>query len=130
MNIKMTKIVCTIGPKSEKPEVLKQLILNGMNVMRLNFSHGDFEEHGGRIKTIREISKETGKHVAILLDTKGPEIRTGSYEEGDVKYELNEGDKITVTTDYSFKGNKDKISVSYPNITKDLKKGDTILLDD
>lgn len=98
--------------------------------MRLNFSHGDFEEHGARIKTIRQISKETGKHVAILLDTKGPEIRTGSYAEGDVKYDLVEGDKIVVTTDYSFKGNKDKISVSYPNITKDLKKGDTILLDD
>lgn len=114
MNIKMTKIVCTIGPKSEKPEVLKQLILNGMNVMRLNFSHGDFEEHGARIKTIREISKETGKFVAILLDTKGPEIRTGSFAEGDVKYDLLEGDKITITTDYEFKGNKEKISVSYP----------------
>lgn len=70
MKIKMTKVVCTIGPKSEKKEVLKQLILSGMNVMRLNFSHGDFEEHGNRIKTIREISKETGKHVAILSETR------------------------------------------------------------
>ena len=128
--IKMTKVVCTIGPKSEKPEVLKQLILSGMNVMRLNFSHGDFEEHGERIKTLRKISKETGKFVAILLDTKGPEIRTGAFAEGDVKYELTEGDKITLTTDYEFKGNKDKISVSYAGMTKDLKPGDTILLDD
>lgn len=130
MKIKMTKIVCTIGPKSEKKEVLKQLVLNGMNVMRLNFSHGDFEEHGARINTIREISAETGKHVAILLDTKGPEIRTGSHAEGDVKYDLVEGQDFVVTTDYSFKGTPEKISVSYPNMTKDLKPGDTILVDD
>ena len=130
MKIKMTKVVCTIGPKSEKPEVLKQLVLNGMNVMRLNFSHGDFEEHGARIKTIREISKETGKHVAILLDTKGPEIRTGSFRDGDVKYDLSEGDKMIVTTDYSYLGDNKKISVSYKDMTNDLKKGDTILLDD
>ena len=130
MKIKMTKVVCTIGPKSEKKEVLKELVLSGMNVMRLNFSHGDHEEHGARIKTIREISKETGKHVAILLDTKGPEIRTGSHAEGDVKYDLVEGQNFIVTTDYSFKGTPEKISVSYPGMTKDLKPGDTILVDD
>ncbi|MGP1494312.1 MAG: pyruvate kinase PykF [Streptobacillus sp.] len=130
MKIKMTKVVCTIGPKSEKKEVLKELVLSGMNVMRLNFSHGDHEEHGARIKTIREISKETGKHVAILLDTKGPEIRTGSHAEGDVKYDLVEGQDFIVTTDYSFKGTPEKISVSYPGMTKDLKPGDTILVDD
>ena len=130
MKIKMTKVVCTIGPKSEKKEVLKELVLSGMNVMRLNFSHGDHEEHGARIKTIREISKETGKHVAILLDTKGPEIRTGSHAEGDVKYDLVEGEDFIVTTDYSFKGTPEKISVSYPGMTKDLKPGDTILVDD
>ena len=130
MKIKITKVVCTIGPKSEKKEVLKELVLSGMNVMRLNFSHGDHEEHGARIKTIREISKETGKHVAILLDTKGPEIRTGSHAEGDVKYDLVEGQDFIVTTDYSFKGTPEKISVSYPGMTKDLKPGDTILVDD
>ena len=130
MKIKMTKVVCTIGPKSEKKEVLKELVLSGMNVMRLNFSHGDHEEHGARIKTIREISKEIGKHVAILLDTKGPEIRTGSHAEGDVKYDLVEGQDFIVTTDYSFKGTPEKISVSYPGMTKDLKPGDTILVDD
>ena len=130
MKIKMTKVVCTIGPKSEKKEVLKELVLSGMNVMRLNFSHGDHEEHGARIKTIREISKETGKHVAILLDAKGPEIRTGSHAEGDVKYDLVEGQDFIVTTDYSFKGTPEKISVSYPGMTKDLKPGDTILVDD
>lgn len=130
MKIKMTKVVCTIGPKSESPEVLKQLILSGMNVMRLNFSHGDHEEHGKRIVTLRKICKETGKFVAIMLDTKGPEIRTGEFAEGDVKYDLIEGHKITLTTDYSFKGNDKKISVSYKDITKDLKVGDTVLIDD
>ena len=100
-----------------------------MNVMRLNFSHGDFEEHGGRIKNIREVMKETGKYVAIMLDTKGPEIRTGKLV-NDEDVLLKAGNKIVITTDYSFVGNADKISVSYPGITKDLKAGNTILLDD
>ncbi|WP_288777535.1 pyruvate kinase PykF [Sneathia vaginalis] len=130
MKIKMTKVVCTIGPKSEDPKVLKQLLLSGMNVMRLNFSHGDHEEHGKRIKTLRKLCEETGKFVAIMLDTKGPEIRTGEFREGDVKYDLVEGHKITLTTDYAFKGDDKKISVSYKDITKDLKPGDTVLIDD
>ena len=71
---KKTRIVCTIGPASEDKKVLTKLVQAGMNVMRLNFSHGDFEEHGGRIKTLREINKELNKNVAILLHTKGPEI--------------------------------------------------------
>ena len=109
--MKMTKIVCTIGPKSESKEVLTSLIDNGMNVMRLNFSHGDYEEHGGRIRTAREIMAETNKHIAILLDTKGPEIRTGKLENGkDVVLET--GNEVIVTDDYSFVGNKDKFAVS------------------
>ena len=129
MKIKMTKVVCTIGPKSESKEMLTKLVESGMNVMRLNFSHGDFEEHGARIKNIREVMKETGKYVAIMLDTKGPEIRTGKLV-NDEDVLLKAGNKIVITTDYSFVGNADKISVSYPGITKDLKAGDTILLDD
>ena len=129
MKIKMTKVVCTIGPKSESKEMLTKLVESGMNVMRLNFSHGDFEEHGGRIKNIREVMKETGKYVAIMLDTKGPEIRTGKLENGEDVL-LKAGNKIVITTDYSFVGNAEKISVSYPGITKDLKPGNTILLDD
>ena len=129
MKIKMTKVVCTIGPKSESKEMLTKLVESGMNVMRLNFSHGDFEEHGGRIKNIREVMKETGKYVAIMLDTKGPEIRTGKLV-NDEDVLLKAGNKIVITTDYSFVGNADKISVSYPGITKDLKAGNTILLDD
>ena len=129
MKINMTNVVCSIGPKIESKEMLTKLVESGMNVMRLNFSHGDFEEHGGRIKNIREVMKETGKYVAIMLDTKGPEIRTGKLV-NDEDVLLKAGNKIVITTDYSFVGNADKISVSYPGITKDLKAGNTILLDD
>ncbi|KMJ55683.1 hypothetical protein AB685_25980, partial [Bacillus sp. LL01] len=80
--MRKTKIVCTIGPASEQIDTLVQLIEAGMNVARLNFSHGDFEEHGARIANIREASERTGKTVAILLDTKGPEIRTQTLEGG------------------------------------------------
>ena len=69
-----TKIICTIGPASESKEMMTKLVENGMNIIRLNFSHGDFEEHGNRIRNIREVVKETGKNIAILLDTKGPEM--------------------------------------------------------
>ncbi len=129
MKIKMTKVICTIGPKSESEEMLTKLVESGMNVMRLNFSHGDYEEHGGRIKRIREVMENTGKHIAILLDTKGPEIRTGKLE-NDQDVLLEAGNKIIVTTDYSFIGNKDKIAISYPGLVNDLKPGNTILLDD
>lgn len=129
MKIKMTKVVCTIGPKTESVEMLTKLVESGMNVMRLNFSHGDFEEHGTRIKRIREVMEKTGKNIGILLDTKGPEIRTGKLEGGkDILLEA--GNKITITTDYSYVGNKDKISVSYPGIVNDLKSGNVVLLDD
>lgn len=74
---KKTKIICTIGPASESKEVLTKLVEAGMNIARLNFSHGDYEEHAERVKRIREVSKETGKPIGILLDTKGPEIRLG-----------------------------------------------------
>ncbi|MDW7675643.1 MAG: pyruvate kinase, partial [Bacillota bacterium] len=75
--MKHTKIVCTIGPASEDINVLKQLIENGMNVARLNFSHGSYEEHGNRIKAIREAATELGVEIALMLDTKGPEVRLG-----------------------------------------------------
>jgi len=129
MKIKMTKVVCTIGPKTESIEMLTKLVESGMNVMRLNFSHGDFEEHGARIKNIREVMKKTGREVGILLDTKGPEIRTGKLEDGkDVLLET--GKKVTITTDYTFVGNAEKFAVSYPGIVDDLYEGTTVLLDD
>ena len=86
--MRKTKIVCTIGPASESIEKLTQLMEAGMNVARLNFSHGDFEEHGARIKNIREASKKIGKNVAILLDTKGPEIRTHSMVNGTIELQV------------------------------------------
>ena len=88
--MRKTKIVCTIGPASESVEKLVSLIEAGMNVSRLNFSHGNHEEHGARIKSIREAAEKTGKIVGILLDTKGPEIRTNNMENGAIELETGE----------------------------------------
>ncbi|MGJ9382403.1 pyruvate kinase [Salipaludibacillus sp. CF4.18] len=125
--MRKTKIVCTIGPASESPEKLTDLIAAGMNVARLNFSHGDFEEHGARIKNIREVAEKTGHNVAILLDTKGPEIRTQTLEGGVA--ELIKGSTVKVSMTEII-GNKDQFSVSYPNLINDVHVGSTILLDD
>ncbi len=122
-----TKIVCTIGPASENLEILKQMIEAGMTVARLNFSHGSHEEHAKRIELIRQAAKETGRQIAIMLDTKGPEIRTGLIE-GD-KITLKNGDNIILTIEEII-GTKEKISVSYKGLTKDVKEGTRILLDD
>ncbi|WP_022940136.1 pyruvate kinase PykF [Psychromonas hadalis] len=127
--MRKTKIVCTIGPKSESKEMLTKLVENGMNVMRLNFSHGDFNEHGARITTIREICKETGKNVAILLDTKGPEIRTVKLINGDDVL-LTAGQEFTLSTDQTIVGDNTIVAVTYENFTNDLSVGNTILLDD
>ena len=127
--LKKTKMVCTIGPKSENKEVMQSLLDAGMNVMRLNFSHGDFEEHGGRIKNLKAIMEQTGKIFAILLDTRGPEIRTGKLQ-GGADIQLIAGNKIIISTDYGLIGNKDKITVNYKDFAKDLRVGDTVLLDD
>jgi pyruvate kinase len=93
--LRKTKIVCTIGPASESVEKLTQLINAGMNVARLNFSHGDHDEHGQRIINIREAAKQAGKTVAILLDTKGPEIRTHNMQSGAI--ELTAGENVIVS---------------------------------
>jgi len=126
--MRKTKIVCTIGPASEAKENMRKLVDAGMNVMRLNFSHGDFDEHGGRIKTLREIVEETGKKVAVLLDTKGPEIRTMQLADGDVT--LNAGQTFTLSTDQSVIGTTEKVAVTYEGFAKDLSVGNTVLLDD
>lgn len=125
--MKKTKIVCTIGPASESVEKLVELIEAGMNVCRLNFSHGDHEEHLARIKNIREASRQTGKMVAILLDTKGPEIRTHDMEDG--KIELSTGDVVRVSMTQVL-GTKEKFSISYPELIDDVQPGSIILLDD
>jgi pyruvate kinase len=127
--MKKTKMVCTIGPASDSKEMLTKLVNAGMNVMRLNFSHGSHEEHSGRIVTMREVMKETGKTVALLLDTKGPEIRTMQLEGGkDVILEA--GQEFVLTTDQTVIGNKSKVAVTYEGFARDLKAGDTVLLDD
>jgi len=125
--MRKTKIVCTIGPASESIEKLIQLMEAGMNVARLNFSHGDFEEHGARIKNIREASKKIGKNVAILLDTKGPEIRTHSMVNGTI--ELQSGSKCIISMT-EVEGTPEKFSVSYEGLIDDVQVGSKILLDD
>ncbi|SFH74038.1 pyruvate kinase [Pisciglobus halotolerans] len=125
--MKKTKIVCTIGPASESVDSLVKMIEAGMNVARLNFSHGDFEEHGNRIKNIREASKITGKMVAILLDTKGPEIRTHNMKDGKVQFQI--GDVVRVAME-EVEGTKEKFSVTYPELINDVEPGAHILLDD
>ncbi|MCG7498660.1 pyruvate kinase PykF [Vibrio sp. Of7-15] len=127
--MKKTKIVCTIGPKTESVEKLTELANAGMNVMRLNFSHGDFEEHGNRINNLRSVMQDTGKELAILLDTKGPEIRTIKLENGD-DVTLTAGQEFTFTTDTSVVGNVNTVAVTYPGFAKDLTAGNTILVDD
>ncbi|WP_274652240.1 pyruvate kinase [Paenibacillus humicola] len=125
--MRKTKIVCTIGPSSESLENTKKLINAGMNVARLNFSHGDFEEHGNRIKNIRQACGELGKTVAILLDTKGPEIRLGKLKEEPI--ELVQGETIAITTE-DILGDRYRIPVTYSNLPADVKVGSTILIDD
>ncbi|EWG10509.1 pyruvate kinase [Cytobacillus firmus] len=125
--MRKTKIVCTIGPASESVEKLTQLIEAGMNVARLNFSHGDFQEHGQRIQNIREASAKTGKTVAILLDTKGPEIRTNNMVDGAI--ELRAGENIIISMN-EVEGTAEKFSVTYAGLIEDVHTGSKILLDD
>ena len=125
--MKKTKIVCTIGPASESVDLLVNLINAGMNVCRLNFSHGDYEEHGARIKNIREAVKITGKRVAILLDTKGPEIRTNDMENGAITMKIGDSVRISMT---EVLGTNEKFSITYPELINDVNVGSHILLDD
>ncbi|MFZ5824491.1 MAG: pyruvate kinase [Bacillota bacterium] len=125
--LRKTKIVATIGPASEKLEVLTKLIEAGVDVCRLNFSHGTQEEHGVRIETIRAASAAAGKQVAIMIDLKGPEIRIGTFENG--KIFLKEGDLFTLTTE-KVVGNQERVWVQYPGIVKDVLAGGYLLLDD
>ncbi len=125
--MRKTKIVATIGPASEKKEVLRELIKAGLNVARLNFSHGSHDEHLEKIKTIRELNEELGTNVAILLDTKGPEIRLGEFKDGVAT--LVEGETITLTTEV-IEGDSKKVTVTYKDICKDVDVGGHIYLND
>lgn len=122
-----TKIVCTIGPATETAEAIEQLILAGMNVARLNFSHGNHEEHEKRINTIREMAAKHNRHVGILADTKGPEIRTGEFEDGGFEYKRGQTIKIFSK---AVLGNKDGFHITTPELYKDISVNDFILIDD
>lgn len=122
-----TKIICTIGPVSESKEMMTKLVENGMNIIRLNFSHGDYEEHGNRINNIREVVKETGKNVAILLDTKGPEVRLGDFENKQETY--GKGEEVTIVRE-KILGTHEKFHIQCPEIFNDVEVGGTILIDD
>lgn len=126
--MKRTKIVCTMGPNVDDRQVLRKLIETGMDVARFNFSHGDYAEHKARMDMLKELRKELKVPVAILLDTKGPEIRTGILENGE-KVELKEGQKFVLTTE-EIVGNAEKVSITYPELPHDVKVGDKILIDD
>lgn len=122
-----TKIVCTIGPASESPEILKQLILAGMNIARLNFSHGDFSSHKKVIENIREAAGTTGRRVAIMADLPGPKMRIGQFEQESI--ELKSGDAFTLTTE-NIIGNSDRVSVSFLRLPQIVKSGDRLFLND
>lgn len=123
--MRKTKIVCTIGPASNNEETLSRMCLAGMNVARLNFSHGTHEEHKKNIDLIKRVRKKLGLPIAILLDTKGPEYRIGIFE--NKKIVLNDGDTFSFTTD-DIVGNEKRVSVSYKGLARELKAGDRILL--
>lgn len=125
--MRKTKIICTIGPSSERKDVLRELILAGMNVARLNFSHGTHEEHEKRIIAIREVEKELRANVAIMLDTKGPEIRIGTFKNG--KVYLKKGQKFTLKT-YPCEGDETGVYVDLKQISEILTKGDRVLIAD
>src|SRR5690554_597230 len=126
--MRKTKIVATIGPASDNKETVTRLVEAGLDVARLNLSHGDYEEHSRKIEIIREVEDDTGKTIGIMLDTRGPEVRTGPLEE-DKEIFLYTGDEIVLTID-DVTGTKERISVSYKELTKDVKEGSRILIDD
>ena len=126
--MRKTKMICTIGPASEDVAVLRKVIEAGMNASRHNFSHGDHADHGGRIANVKKLAKELNKEIAIILDTKGPEIRTGNFEPS--KVELEKGSDFTIFVKEDVVGDTTKCSVSYDGLANDVKAGDTILIDD
>ncbi len=127
--MKRTKIVCTVGPSTDGVETFKEMINAGMNVMRLNFSHGDYEGHKKKIVDLRQAAEEVHCNVAILLDTKGPEIRTMNLVDGKDVF-LSEGTKFTLTTDQTVLGDKTRVAVTYPGLPNDLTVGNIVLIDD
>ena len=125
--MKKTKIVATIGPASSSKEVLREMIESGLNVCRLNFSHGNYEDHLSAIKQIRELNAEMGMNVSILADLQGPKIRTNEMENNGVLLEVGKEIKILVE---KIVGNSERFSINYVKLPQDVKSGEKILLDD
>ncbi|GAA0122998.1 MAG: pyruvate kinase [Clostridium argentinense] len=126
--MKKTKIICTIGPTTDDKKIVKTLMQSGMNAARLNFSHGSHEEHKKRIDMVKELREELQKHIAIILDTKGPEIRTHKFSTDVV--ELKEGTEFTIYCGEEILGDETKCSVTYNNLCEDVKENDIILIND
>jgi pyruvate kinase len=124
---KKTKIICTLGPATDNIAVLRQMIKAGMNVARINMSHGIYEEHAKRINLVKTIREEFGIPIAVMLDTKGPEVRIKTFKQG--KVELKKGDLFTLTPK-DIEGDKSHVSITFPDLYKYLKKNDTILSDE
>lgn len=125
--MRKTKIICTLGPASRSPEMIRKLFEAGMNVGRMNMSHGSHQDHHENIETFRKVRDQLGIPAAVLLDTKGPEIRIGTFKEGPV--ELAEGSEFTLTTE-EVQGDENRVSVSYKNLPRELKSGDKVLIND
>ena len=125
--MRKTKIVCTIGPSCDNEDTLTQMCMAGMNVARLNFSHGSHEEHLKKIELIKRVRRQLNMPIAIMLDTKGPEIRLETFENG--KVQLKKGQTFTLVTQ-SVVGNAERASITYPDLPRDIREGTTILIDD
>ena len=126
--MKKTKIICTLGPNADNRETLKALAESGMDIARFNFSHGDHKEQKARFDLLKSVRDEVKKPIAILLDTKGPEIRTGLLKNGG-KVLLEAGKEFTLTSE-TIEGDETRVSQTYPQLSRDVKAGDTILIDD
>lgn len=126
--MRKTKIICTLGPATDKDEIIEQLIMEGMNVARFNFSHGTYEEQSQRMDRVRRMREKCGKPVAMLLDTKGPEVRVGNFKKG--KVQLKTGQKFALICDEEIEGDETQVSVTYDRLCEDVKVGSVILIDD
>ena len=123
--MRKTKIVCTIGPASQNIETITKMCQAGMDVARMNFSHGDHEEQKNKMDLVKEVRQMLNLPIAIMLDTKGPEYRIRTFEDGNII--LKDGDMFTFTTE-DIIGNQERVSVTYEHLTKDIVKGDRILV--
>ena len=124
---KKTKIVATLGPSTDTPQIIEKMILEGVDVFRINFSHADHSEVKNRIKMIREVSEKTQSNTSILADLQGPKLRIGKVKEG---VRVEPGDLVTFQNGENFLGNKKKVHMNYKNFSRDVKPGERVLLDD